>query len=267
MNNSILTYYAQQGTAFLHPGGQVATTWLLQQLSDTTAAMVLDIGCGTGATLVELSRLKNVKVYGVDIHEPMLTTARQRLHFCKVQAEVKLVQADGFLPFPPSSFSHITAESVFGIVREEILQTLLQECLRILKPGGELVVNDAIWRSDADIHDIHSINTRCLKDFGIIQSQAMFAGKESWSDFFVKSGFEVVNVWYVPQELPSPAKKYLLDKRSIYFSRIKKIRAWLSPWFIWHAMYFNWKMFFRHRNSRHILQSCLFVLRKPTSSE
>ena len=262
-NNNILSHFARQGSAFLHPNGKDATALLLKQLSESSYTAVLDIGCGTGATLVELSRLKNVTLFGADISDEMIKVARERLNYCKVHAEIYRIDNDGQLPFPSSYFTHITAESLLGIVNESVLQNLLNECIRLLKPGGLLLVNDAIWKKGVCKEEIFLTNSRCLHDFGIIQAQPALVGKKEWEALFTQSGFEVVESLQIAQQLQVFSPQYGSHPLSVTFSRKKKLAAWLNPFFIIHELYMRWNIFKHHRNSRNMLESYLFVLQKP----
>ena len=123
----------------------------LAALAPAPGAYVLDIGCGTGLMLTELSAAVGPKghVAGVDLSEDMLTRAREACSDLD-NVTVKTAPADQ-LPFEDASFDGIVSVQVFEYIAD--LTPVLAECRRVLKPGGTLVVGDMhfdtlAWHSD-----------------------------------------------------------------------------------------------------------------------
>ena len=92
---------------------------------------VLDVACGTGDMVVELMR-QGCTVTGVDLSEEMLAIARQ-----KTAAAVRVANAEA-LPFADGEFDAVTC--AFGVRNFVHLEAGLREMLRVLKPGGKLVI-------------------------------------------------------------------------------------------------------------------------------
>ncbi|HEX8687114.1 MAG TPA: methyltransferase domain-containing protein, partial [Pyrinomonadaceae bacterium] len=112
---------------------------------------VLDVGCGTGgAARAILSRFPGLAgVVGVDKSETMLAEARART--TRPAAGLEFRPADAHeLPFPDASFDAAYSLRVFEILGDP--RRVLAEMVRVLRPGGRLVVNgpdvDA-WAIDA----------------------------------------------------------------------------------------------------------------------
>ena len=104
-------------------------------LSDNSAGQVLDLCSGTGALLQELSA-KFVKVTAADFSEGMLAHSKQRN---KKLANVEYVLADALqMPFPDNFFE--AAIVSYGVRNFADLSKGLTEILRVLKPGGEIVI-------------------------------------------------------------------------------------------------------------------------------
>lgn len=61
---------------------------VLDALGDFEGARVLDVGCGTGATTIQLIERGAAEVVGVDLSEPMITFARGSIHDGRVHFEV-----------------------------------------------------------------------------------------------------------------------------------------------------------------------------------
>jgi 2-polyprenyl-3-methyl-5-hydroxy-6-metoxy-1,4-benzoquinol methylase len=99
---------------------------------------LLDVGCGSGQRLEQMQRL-GWTVSGLDFDEKAVAAAKQR----------GLDVSCGTIPgiwFPPDTFDVITMNHVIEHVPNPI--ELLEECKRILKPGGKVVLatpNSACW--------------------------------------------------------------------------------------------------------------------------
>lgn len=63
-------------------------TAVMDALGDITGARVLDVGCGTGATVVQLIERGSAEVVGVDLSEPMISAARTWVQDRRVRFEV-----------------------------------------------------------------------------------------------------------------------------------------------------------------------------------
>jgi demethylmenaquinone methyltransferase / 2-methoxy-6-polyprenyl-1,4-benzoquinol methylase len=98
-------------------------------------ALVLDVACGTGDLSLELKQGANATIIGTDFCRPMLDVASQKLQ----RIDLALVEADAMaLSFADGSFDAVTI--AFGLRNLPDHEAGLRELLRILKPGGKLVV-------------------------------------------------------------------------------------------------------------------------------
>ncbi len=102
---------------------------------------ILDAGCGPGFFSVLLSKAGH-EVTGIDGSEGMLAHAeRNAAHY---GVSPRLLQGDfGKLPFPDESFDLVVSRNVTHIIREHL--KVYGEWLRVLKPGGVLLIFDANW--------------------------------------------------------------------------------------------------------------------------
>ena len=102
---------------------------------------VLDIAGGTGDLAAKFSRIvgDQGRVVLADINDSMLKVGRDKLLDTGHQGNIEFVQADAqFLPFPDDSFDCITI--AFGLRNVTTKETALASMLRVLKPGGRLLV-------------------------------------------------------------------------------------------------------------------------------
>ena len=105
--------------------------------AESIGGRILEVGVGTGISLPDYSRTN--RVCGVDISEPMLRKAQQRV------TELGLTNVEGLwvmdaehLSFPDASFDVVVAQYVITTVPNP--EATLDEFARVLKPGGEIVL-------------------------------------------------------------------------------------------------------------------------------
>ncbi|MEO7715215.1 MAG: methyltransferase domain-containing protein [Capsulimonas sp.] len=121
---------------------------------------ILDIGCGTGAMLEDLSDFGQVT--GADF-------ALEALRFCRERnPEQTLARADARrLPFATDSFDIVTAMDVVEHIDND--KAAMSEILRVLKPGGRVFVTvpayQSLWSEhDEALHHYRRYTSGSLKD-------------------------------------------------------------------------------------------------------
>jgi demethylmenaquinone methyltransferase/2-methoxy-6-polyprenyl-1,4-benzoquinol methylase len=123
---------------------------------------VLDIAGGTGDLTAKFSRIVGPEgtVVLADINDSMLRVGRDRLMDLGIVNNVKFSQADAqYLPFPDNSFDVITI--AFGLRNVTDKDLALRSMLRVLKPGGRLLVLEFSSPSNpllSKIYDAYSFN-------------------------------------------------------------------------------------------------------------
>jgi ubiquinone/menaquinone biosynthesis C-methylase UbiE len=118
--------------------------WGLEKLSAQPGETILEIGFGTGHCLVSLAKAVGVtgQVIGLDISDGMLAIARARLQAEELSDRVDLHLGDA------AKLDFLTDASLDGVFMSFTLELfdnpeiprVLQECHRILKPGGRIAV-------------------------------------------------------------------------------------------------------------------------------
>jgi phosphatidylethanolamine/phosphatidyl-N-methylethanolamine N-methyltransferase len=113
--------------------GRVAATAAAERIG----GHILEVGVGTGISLPDYGRTN--RLVGVDISEPMLRKAQDRVH------EQGLTHVDGLsvmdaqnLAFRDSVFDVVVAQYVITAVPHP--EATLDEFARVVKPGGEIVL-------------------------------------------------------------------------------------------------------------------------------
>ena len=103
---------------------------------------ILDVGCGSGESILLLAQLTDGELTGIDIDVNALKKFKEKLNRSMVKDRVKILEKS-FIKndFSNESFDLIWAEGVFHIIG---YNKCLKESSRVLKEGGFLVVTDTI---------------------------------------------------------------------------------------------------------------------------
>ena len=143
---------------------------------------LLEVGCGIGTDLVRFAR-GGAAVTGVDLAERSiaLATANFELHDLKGRADLRVADGEA-LPFDDHSFEVVYGHGVIQYTADA--RRMVEECRRVLKPGGEaifMVYNRISWlnalsqvmsvgleHADAPVLETYSIPEfgRLLDSFG-----------------------------------------------------------------------------------------------------
>lgn len=112
----------------------------IRELQSIQPKKILDVATGTAdVALMTYKYLQPDHITGIDISNGMLEFGRQKIQKLALSDKIQLQQADSeALPFPDNHFDAITV--AFGVRNFEHLQVGLAEMLRVLRPGGKLVV-------------------------------------------------------------------------------------------------------------------------------
>lgn len=102
--------------------------------------IILDIATGTADLAIQaMKTLHPEKVIGVDISEEMLEFGRKKLKKKGLFSSIELLRADSEqLIFDDNKFDAVTVS--FGVRNFQNLEKGLNEMLRVLRPGGKVVI-------------------------------------------------------------------------------------------------------------------------------
>jgi phosphatidylethanolamine/phosphatidyl-N-methylethanolamine N-methyltransferase len=105
--------------------------------ADRVGGRILEVGVGTGITLPDYSSRSHI--IGIDLCEAMLRKAQQRAAQLSLTNVEKLEVMDAEdLSFPDASFDVVVANHVISTVPNP--EAALDECARVLRPGGEMIL-------------------------------------------------------------------------------------------------------------------------------
>ena len=118
------------------PGGFIITDRALSFCVFPANTKILDIGCGSGATVNYIIKNYGFEAFGIDktiislINSTILTNANAE-----------------HLPYSTSSMDGIIMECSFSVVDNQ--ETVLNECHRVLKDDGHLIISDMYARGES----------------------------------------------------------------------------------------------------------------------
>ncbi|MGY1711520.1 class I SAM-dependent methyltransferase [Geodermatophilus sp. SYSU D00758] len=126
------------------PGSDATTRALLDLAGPPPpGARAVDIGCGPGRSAAVLAEA-GLRVVAIDLHEPFLRRARRA---GTAAAPVAVVRADmAALPLRDGTVDLVWSEGAAYLVGVE---AALRSWRRLLRPGGVLVLTDAVWTTAA----------------------------------------------------------------------------------------------------------------------
>jgi len=125
-------------------GGFKTTELLIELCHIDKDKYVLDVGCGVGVTPCYLARKYDCNVVGVDISERMIDRSNERARRKGVEDNVEFRVADvQNLPFKDDLFDVVIGESVIAFPEDK--RRVVNECVRVIKPGGYIGLNESTW--------------------------------------------------------------------------------------------------------------------------
>ena len=125
------------------PGRNKYTRKAFRMLPKMEKPRILDIGCGPGGPTMELARLSQGNVIGLDIHQPFLDKLQRKIEEAGLSGRVQAVKGSMVeMNFPEASFDILWAEGSIFIIG---FKRGLKEWRRFLKPKGFLVVHEMTW--------------------------------------------------------------------------------------------------------------------------
>jgi demethylmenaquinone methyltransferase/2-methoxy-6-polyprenyl-1,4-benzoquinol methylase len=112
---------------------------VVQMVLDSKAASVLDMATGTGDLAIQIAANSKAEIVGMDISKGMLEVGIQKIAEKSLSNRIDMVYGDAEnIPYNDESFDAATV--AFGVRNFENLDKGLSEILRVLKPGGRLIV-------------------------------------------------------------------------------------------------------------------------------
>lgn len=173
---------------------------------------ILDVATGTGdMAIMTCKKLNPEKVVGIDISEGMLELGVKKVEKEGLSSKISLLHGDSStIKFGNNSFDAVMV--AFGVRNFENLDTGLSEMLRVLKPGGSLIILEFSKPRRRAINFFYNLYMRLVaprvvswfrqnKDAYLYlnESANAFPDRQSFTDILQKIGF--INTRFKPLSL------------------------------------------------------------------
>jgi phosphatidylethanolamine/phosphatidyl-N-methylethanolamine N-methyltransferase len=103
---------------------------------------ILEIGVGTGLSFDDYDA--TTEITGIDISKPMIARAHERLKNARYPFVKELAVMDAHaLAYPDASFDCVVGQFVITLVENP--ERVLSECVRVLRPGGQIILVNHLY--------------------------------------------------------------------------------------------------------------------------
>ena len=172
------------------------------QLKNDKPRQILDVATGTcDMAIISYKLLRPEKITGIDISGEMLKVGRKKIEKEGLTSVIELQTGDSeTINFADNSFDAVTV--AFGVRNFENLESGLKEMLRVLKPGGKLIVLEfsrprtKIFRSLYNLYmsivapEVARWISRNKKAYQYLnQSANLFPERQNFVDILNRTGF------------------------------------------------------------------------------
>ncbi len=133
-------------------GQSIIQNYLKPKYPNFKPTKILDMGCAVGhSTLPYVENYPDAEVYGIDVSAPLLrygyaraNTLNKRVYFSQQNAEKT--------HFSDASFDLIVSHILLHEIPVFAIKNVMQECYRLLKPGGIMIHLDAPLYHQIDLY-------------------------------------------------------------------------------------------------------------------
>ncbi|MBI5114095.1 MAG: class I SAM-dependent methyltransferase [Rhodovulum sp.] len=138
---------------------------------------ILEVGVGTGLSFADYDH--TTAVVGIDMSAPMVAKARARLatgRFPHVESVMVMDASD--LAFADGAFDCVVAQFVITLVADP--ERVLDECARVVRPGGEIILVNHLYSETGLTAAIERLLARPSRALGL-RPEFPFARLAAWA--------------------------------------------------------------------------------------
>ncbi len=121
---------------------------------------IVDLGCGVGGSACYLAARLPVRVTGITLSSVQARLAQTRIHEAGVSDRVVCLEGD-FNALPPELETADLAYAIESFVHGPAPDRFFEQCRRLVRPGGALVICDDFRRPTAEPRAARAIDRFC----------------------------------------------------------------------------------------------------------
>ncbi|MCF8225195.1 MAG: ubiquinone/menaquinone biosynthesis methyltransferase [Bacteroidales bacterium] len=143
---------------------KILAGWALSDLMNINNPRILDLASGTGDMSIAIKRkIDSSEIVCMDVSANMLQHAENKINR-KGMEGFDFIQGDASeMSLESSEFDAVTTS--FGIRNFPSLEHSMEECLRVLKPGGSLYILEFGWPDNAAFSFLYSLYSKTVIPF------------------------------------------------------------------------------------------------------
>jgi len=210
MEGPIATWYAKITQKDVRRHKLEAQRWA-QKIAP--GSRVLEIAPGPGYFCIELAKLGQYRITGLDISQSFVEIARKNASAAGIQAEFRQGDAAN-MPFESESFDFLFCQAAFKNFSRPV--KAVSEMYRVLRPGGLAIILDL--RKDASEEDID----REIENMGLGRIDE-FMTRWTFRHVLLKNAYSVDEMKAMVAQ--TPFEKCAIDKEGVGFQVLLEKRS------------------------------------------
>lgn len=209
------------------PGGVAETkqAMTLAGLDHSRNLKVADIGCGTGASTIQLAKELDTDMTAVDFLPEFLEELKYRAEASGVADKITTLNCSmEALPFAEESFDVIWSE---GAIYNIGFESGVSAWRRFLKPGGKLIVSEITWLTaqrpaelqshwDAEYPEIDTASAKIeiLERYGYLLKGYFYLPSSCWIDNYYQPIQNEFNTFLARHDANAQAKEIIEGEKA-----------------------------------------------------
>jgi ubiquinone/menaquinone biosynthesis C-methylase UbiE len=138
---------------------------------------ILEVGVGTGLSFDDYDR--SAAVTGIDLSEPMLQKAREKIATGRYPFVRQVLRMDAHeMAFADASFDCVVAQFVITLVADP--ERVLSECHRVVKPGGRIILVNHLYSERGVAAAVERWAAKKTRKLGL-RPEFPFARLQAWA--------------------------------------------------------------------------------------
>ncbi len=140
--------------------------------------LILEIGVGTGLSFDDYDA--STEITGIDMSEPMIARARERLASGRYPHVKELAVMDAHnMRFPDATFDCVVGQFVITLVEDP--ERVLSECARVVKPGGQIILVNHLYSERGLAAAVERLLAQKARKLGL-RPEFPFARLAAWAE-------------------------------------------------------------------------------------